>query len=101
MQKFYYTSYTEWRGDDYETITKVYAVLPQEAQVAIAQSEDWNGCHWSHPSIVYTDSVPGLSMSDEASLVIDALRAECIDDEEEEWAPCEEPSPLQQWLINR
>lgn len=102
MRSFYYTTYTEWRGDDYETITKIYAVLPQDAQVSIAKSEDWDGCHWSHPSIVYADSTKGINMSDEANLVINALQAECIDDEnEDEEEICEERSLLQQWLIDK
>ena len=100
MKKFFYVSYTEWNGSDYETITKIHADIPQSAQVAIAEEENWNGCHWDSPSLVYSEVVPGLNMSDEASLVINALQAECIDDENEEEF-CEDRSPLQQWLIDK
>ena len=103
MKKFEYTSYTEWRGNEYETITKIFAVLPEMAQVAIAEQEDWNGCHWDNPSLVFSESVEGLNMSTEADVVIKALNAECDDDceEENDEEKTYKPSLLQQWLINK
>lgn len=76
MKKFIYESYTEWHGNDYETITKVYAVIPRAAWNAIAKAEKWDGCHWDAPAIVYSESVEGTTMSDQAAAVIDALKAE-------------------------
>lgn len=102
MQKFSFDVYTEWNGNEYETITKVFADIPDEAKVAIAKDENWSGCHWFSPSIVYVESVPGLSMSKEAEIIIRALNAKCVDDEDEEdEEACKEPSLLTQWLIDK
>lgn len=42
MKRFVYESYTEWHGNGYETVTKVYAVIPKAAYEAIAKAEGWN-----------------------------------------------------------
>ena len=82
MKKFIYESYTEWHGNDYETITKVYAVIPKAAYNAIAKAEEWDGCHWDAPAIVYSESVEGTTMSAQAATVIDALKAEEYEEDE-------------------
>ena len=101
MKKFSLTTYTEWAGDRDETITKVFAILPEEAKVAIAEEENWTGCHWDDPAMVFSEQVEGLNMTKQAKIIIKALNAEeCIDDGEED----EEVytlSPLQQWLIDQ
>lgn len=76
MKKFVYETYTEYRGNGYETTTKVYAVIPKVARDAIAKAEGWDGCHWDAPAVVYSESVEGLAMSEKAAVVIDALKAE-------------------------
>lgn len=83
MKKFVYETYTEWHDNGYETVTKVYAVIPKAARDAIAKAEGWNGCHWDAPDVVYAESVEGTDMSEEASVLINALRADEYDDEEE------------------
>ena len=82
MKKFVYKTYTEYRGNGYTTITKVYAVIPRAAWDAIAKAEKWDGCHWDAPAIVYSESVEGTDMSAEALVLINALRADEYDDEE-------------------
>lgn len=57
MKKFAYESYTEWHGNNYVTVTKVYAVIPRAARDAIAKAENWRGCHWDAPDIVFAESV--------------------------------------------
>lgn len=84
MKKFEFESYTEWNGNGYETVTKVYAVIPKAAQDAIARAENWQGCHWDAPDVVYAESVEGTEMSAEALVLINALNAECIEEESEE-----------------
>ena len=102
MKKFYYSNYTEWHGNGYETITKVFAEIPQTAMVEIAKQENWNGLHWDHPALVFSESVEGLEMSAEANAVVKALNAKCDDDcEEENTEETYKPSLLQQWLINK
>nr|DAM59676.1 MAG TPA: hypothetical protein [Caudoviricetes sp.] len=83
MKKFIYETYTEYHGNGYETTTKVYAVIPKVARDAIAKAEGWDGCHWDEPSVVYAESVEGTDMSAEALVLINALRADEYDDEEE------------------
>lgn len=75
MKKFVYESYTEWHGNGYETVTKVYAVIPKAAYDAIAKAENWHGCHWDAPDVIYSESVEGTEMSDQAVSVIIALHA--------------------------
>lgn len=82
MEKFIYKSHTEWYGNDYETITKVYAVIPRAAWDAIAKAEKWDGCHWDAPAIVYSESVEGTMTSAQAATVIDALKAEEYEEDE-------------------
>lgn len=82
MKRFIYESYTEYRGNDYETTTKVYAVIPREARDAIAKAEKWQGCHWDAPAVVYSESVEGTTMSAQAATIIDALKAEYIEEDE-------------------
>lgn len=82
MKKFYYESETTWRGE-YVTITKVFADIPQAAQNAIAAAENWDGCHWDAPNIIYSEQVEGQVMSDEASLLIKLLGATALEEEEE------------------
>ncbi len=82
MKRFTYKSYTEWHGNDYETITKVYAVIPKAAHDAIAKAENWDGCHWDAPAVVYAESIEGLAMSAQAATVIDALKAEEYEEDE-------------------
>lgn len=84
MKKFIYESCTEWHGNGYETVTKVYAVIPRAARDAIAKAENWRGCHWDAPDVIFSESVEGTTMSKEAFAVINALNAECIEDDEEE-----------------
>lgn len=81
MKKFVYESYTEWHGDNYETVTKVYAIIPRMAYDAIAKAENWRGCHWDAPNVVFCESVEGTDMSEKAFAVIGALNAECIEEE--------------------
>lgn len=83
MKKFVYESYTEWHGNNYETTTKVYAVIPKAAYNAIAKAEKWDCCHWDAPAVVYSESVEGLAMSEKALALINALNADEYDDEEE------------------
>lgn len=75
MKKFEFENYTEWNGNGYTTTTKVYAVIPKAAQDAIAKAENWQGCHWDAPDVVYAESVEGATMSKEAFAVINALNA--------------------------
>lgn len=82
MEKFVYKTYTEWHGNGYETVTKVYAVIPRAAWDAIAKAEKWDGCHWDAPAIVYSESVEGTMMSAQAATVIDALKAEEYEEDE-------------------
>lgn len=84
MKKFIYESYTEYYGNDYTTTTKVYAVIPKAARDAIAKAENWRGCHWGAPDVIFSESVDGTTMSKEAFAVINALNAKCIEDDEEE-----------------
>lgn len=67
MKKFICESYTEWHDNNYWTVCKVYADIPQEAADAIAEAEEWDGCHWDNPRLVYCDAVIGTAMSDEAT----------------------------------
>lgn len=83
MKRFVYESYTEYYSNDYTT-TKVYAVIPKAARDAIAKTENWRGCHWDAPDVIFSESVDGTTMSKEAFAVINALNAECIEDDEEE-----------------
>lgn len=75
MKKFIYESHTEWHGNSYETTTKVYAVIPKAAYNAIAKAEKWDCCHWDAPNVIYSESVEGTEMSDQAVSVIIALHA--------------------------
>ena len=84
MKKFVYESYTEWHGNGYTTMTKVYAVIPKAACNAIARAENWNGCHWDAPNVIYSESVEGTYMSREAFAVITALNADEYDDGKDE-----------------
>lgn len=83
MKRFVYESCTEWHGNGYETTTKVYAVIPKAARDAIAKTENWRGCHWNAPDVIFAESVEGTSMSKEVSVLIDTLGAECIEYDEE------------------
>lgn len=83
MNKFEYESYTEWHDNGYATTTKVYAVIPKAARDAIAKEEHWDGCHWDAPDVVYAESVEGTEMSEEASIIINALRADEYEEEDE------------------
>lgn len=84
MKKFVYESCTEWHGNGYETVTKVYAVIPKAARDAIAKAEHWRGCHWDAPNVIYSESVEGTFMSKEAFTIINALNADEYNDDEEE-----------------
>ena len=101
MKKFYFVSYTEWNGNGYETITKIFASLPEMAKLAIAKEEDWDGLHWTHPSVIFSETVNGFSMSEQAQTIVRALNAEEDIDDGEEDEEVYTPSPLQQWLINK
>lgn len=81
MKKFIYESCTEWHGNGYETVTKVYAVIPRAARDAIAKAENWRGCHWDAPDIVFAESVEGATMSKEVFAVINALNADEYNEE--------------------
>lgn len=81
MKKFVYESCTEWHGNGYETTTKIYAVIPKAAYNAIVKAENWRGCHWGAPDIVFAESVEGTTMSEKAFAVINALNAEYIEEE--------------------
>lgn len=81
MKKFFYESYTEYPGNGYETTTKVYAVIPKAARDAIAKAENWRGCHWDAPDVIFSESVEGTTMSEKAFAVINALNAEYIEEE--------------------
>lgn len=81
MKKFVYESYTEWHGNGYETTTKVYAIIPRVARDAIVKAENWQGCHWDAPDIVFAESVEGATMSKEAFAVINALNADEYNEE--------------------
>ncbi|EEX69995.1 hypothetical protein [Mitsuokella multacida] len=82
MKRFIYESYTEYYGNNYITTTKIYAVIPKAARNAIAKAENWDGCHWDAPAVVYSESVEGTTMSDQAATVIDALKAEEYEEDE-------------------
>ena len=84
MKKFIYETYTEWHGNNYETVTRVYAVIPKVARDAIAKAEGWDGCHWDAPDVIYSESVEGTEMSAEASIIINALHADEYDENEEQ-----------------
>lgn len=84
MKKFVYESRTEWYGNGYETTTKIYAVIPKAAWNAIAKAENWRGCHWDAPNVIYSESVEGTFMSREAFTIISALNADEYNDDEEE-----------------
>lgn len=84
MKKFIYESCTEWHGNGYETVTKVYAVIPRAARDAIAKAENWRGCHWDAPDVIFSESVEGTFMSREAFTTINALNADEYNDDNEE-----------------
>lgn len=84
MKRFVYESYTEWHGNGYETVTKVYAVIPKAAYEAIAKAEGWDGCHWDAPNVIYSESVEGTFMSREAFTIIRALGADEYNDGDDE-----------------
>lgn len=84
MKKFIYESYTEWHGNGYETVTKVYAVIPKAACDAIAKAEKWDGCHWDAPNVIFAESVDGTFMSRKAFTIINALDADEYNDDDEE-----------------
>ena len=74
-----YVNYVSHDGDLY---TDVYIEdAPIEVQ-AIAKAEEWDGCHWDAPAIVYSESVEGTTMSAQAATVIDALKAEEYEEDE-------------------
>ena len=82
MKKFVYESHTEWHGNGYETTTKIYAVIPKAAYDAIGAAENWRGCHWDAPNVIFAESVEGTFMSKEAFTIIRALNAEYIEEGE-------------------
>lgn len=48
----------------------------------IAKAENWDGCHWDAPAVVYAESIEGLATSAQAATVIDALKAEEYEEDE-------------------
>ena len=75
MKKFKYESYTEWYDNQYQTVTKIYADIPSKAMQIIAEDENWDGCHWDAPDVVYSEQVEGQTMSDDALIMIKLLGA--------------------------
>lgn len=51
----YYMSVSEWKDNDYFTVTKVFDSNKQDAS--------WRGCHWNNPAIIACEMVKGLCMS--------------------------------------
>lgn len=79
MKKFEFVSYMEWAGNEYQTTTKIYASIPAAARKAIAEAENWDGCHWDDPAIIYGECVAGTAMSQDAADLIRILRATEMD----------------------
>lgn len=84
MKRFKYESYTEWYDNQYQTVTKIYAEIPQEAMQAIAKAENWDGCHWDALYVVWSEQVEGQTMSDDALTMIKLLGATHCEESEEE-----------------
>lgn len=52
MKQFIYESHTEWHGNNYETITKIFAVIPKAARDAIKRGQGNNKAArriWPYP----------------------------------------------------
>lgn len=68
-----YDSYTEWRGNEYVTTTKVWdtsKLVP-----------GWRGCHWDDPALVVSESIEGTDMSPLMWQIIHYLHAEAAEEE--------------------
>ena len=70
-----FESYTEWRGNEYVTTTKVY----DTAKLV----PGWTGCHWDNPAIIASEAVEGTNMSDDMLAFIEKVGAVEIEDEGE------------------
>ena len=71
MKKFFYEQYQE--GNTF--VTKVFADIPHEAYEILAVAEQWDGCHWDAPNLVFCEQVEGDEPSPDAAAVIKALKA--------------------------
>ena len=74
-----FESYTEWRGTEYVTTTKVYdsdKLVP-----------GWTGCHWDNPAIIASEAVEGTNMSDDMLKIINELGAVEIEEDDNEYFP--------------
>lgn len=74
-----FESYTEWRGTEYVTTTKVY----DTAKLV----PGWVGCHWDNPAIIASEAVEGTNMSDDMLKIINDLGAVEIEEDDNEYFP--------------
>ena len=88
-----FESYTEWRGNEYVTTTKVY----DTAKLV----PGWIGCHWDNPAIIASEAVEGTNMSDDMLAFIEKVGAVEIEDEGEfeECAPSSNEAVEDDWSI--
>ena len=80
MKNFYWTQSTEYYDNNYWTVTKIYAAMPDVAAKAIADKENWSGCHWDDPRLVFSEQLRGITCSGDAQQLIRILNAHYIDD---------------------
>ena len=69
-----FETYTEWRGNEYVTTTKVYdtdKLVP-----------GWIGCHWDNPAIIASEAVEGTNMSSDMLKIINELGAVEIEEDD-------------------
>ena len=83
-----FESYTEWRGTEYVTTTKVY----DTAKLV----PGWIGCHWDA-----SEAIEGTSMSDDMLAFIEKVGAVEIEDEDEfeECSPSSSEAVEDDWSI--
>ena len=88
-----FETYTEWRGNEYVTTTKVY----DTAKLV----PGWVGCHWDNPAIIASEAVEGTNMSDDMLAFIEKVGAVEIEDEGEfeECSPSSSEAVEDDWSI--
>ena len=88
-----FETYTEWRGNEYVTTTKVYDTAKLVS--------GWTGCHWDNPAIIASEAVEGTNMSDDMLAFIEKVGAVEIEDEGEfeEYSPSSSEAVEDDWSI--
>lgn len=69
--KYVYDLYTEWYGDKYVTIGKIF---DKRRRV------HFSGCHWDDPRLIYAEQVDGTCAPSGFWELVDRLGAVYIDD---------------------